>query len=826
MDFNNTYRKKADLSPAKWIWYPSVRTLSNTFAFFRKEFILDEDTISATGYIAADSRYILYINGQRVQWGPAPSDPRYMEVDPMDVAGYLKKGKNVIGVHVLYYGFGEGTWVCGTPGLLFKLNVKLSDGTEREIISDKDCLCAIDWSHEPGNFQRWYLRSLQEICDGRKLIKNWNLVDFTPDDSWMPAMEIGEGNIPSICTSYYDYANDGYFVTATDTSLVKREIPMLNEIMCGAERLAEAGTIHWKKPKDYWFLFRQPDVFSADLGLDIKNSGDDISFSLPKDKNTSCFLTFEFKEQIVGFPYFEISAPEGTTVEIITQEGHALGQNLLLDTNVYCWSRYICSGGSERFETFDFESCKWLQLNIYNPDGGKVTVKNVGIRRRMHPFKEHRFSADDKTIQKVYNAGINTVYNAALETIVDGMGRERQQYSGDLGHVLIALRYIFGDTLLNERYIQTYSTGMTKEGLFFDSWPGTDRIKRLSQKQIGLTMWGNIVDHSIQFVFDCYKYYLSSGNLECLRSPMKAIDRLIAFLKNTCGNSLYPTDDRNSGCIWLDHNAYSVFDPKTKECAINIYIAGMIENAYIPLCKAFGYDEKYIEEISSFAKNLVKMITDKYWCPVDKTFYDNLPYAKSRDELFVADRTLAMAILYGYCKEGDTKKSVELLKGDNKALRLSYPCNSVWRMWGLLKGGELETYVKELSDIWGKLPSVNQNNTYQEYWDALPDGMSEWSHIPCAPLLCIYEGVLGLSCNNIKGNHLEISPRLTGFCSFNTRVYNNGDIFEIEVVKKSERVFELKIDSDKNGKYTLTPAPGCSVNRLSENRYKLTYAAR
>ena len=56
MIFDSTYRTKLDLSPAKWIWYPSVRTLSNTFVLFRKEIELNAEVLSADGYVAADSR--------------------------------------------------------------------------------------------------------------------------------------------------------------------------------------------------------------------------------------------------------------------------------------------------------------------------------------------------------------------------------------------------------------------------------------------------------------------------------------------------------------------------------------------------------------------------------------------------------------------------------------------------------------------------------------------------------------------------------------------------------------------------------------------------
>jgi hypothetical protein len=103
-----------NLSPAQWIWYPSGRTLQNTFVLFRRELLLTAKPRRATGWISADSRYRLELNGQRVQWGPAPSDPRWAEADPLDLTGYLEPGHNVIGVTVLFYGTGDGTW--GSPG--------------------------------------------------------------------------------------------------------------------------------------------------------------------------------------------------------------------------------------------------------------------------------------------------------------------------------------------------------------------------------------------------------------------------------------------------------------------------------------------------------------------------------------------------------------------------------------------------------------------------------------------------------------------------------------------------------------------------------------
>ena len=112
-----------NLAPAKWIWLPSERCLANTFVLFRREVELPAAPRSATGWLTADSRYKLFVNGQRVQWGPAPSDPRWPEVDPCDITGLLKPGKNVIGVEVCYFGQGDGTWPMGAPGFICRLDI-------------------------------------------------------------------------------------------------------------------------------------------------------------------------------------------------------------------------------------------------------------------------------------------------------------------------------------------------------------------------------------------------------------------------------------------------------------------------------------------------------------------------------------------------------------------------------------------------------------------------------------------------------------------------------------------------------------------------------
>jgi hypothetical protein len=128
--------KLPDLSPARWLWYPSERCLANTFVLFRREVALTAPPRRAAGWIAADSRYLLEINGARVQWGPPPSDPRWPEADPIDLTAHLRAGPNVIGATVLYYGHGDGTWPIGKPGFLFWLELVHADGRAEQLVSN------------------------------------------------------------------------------------------------------------------------------------------------------------------------------------------------------------------------------------------------------------------------------------------------------------------------------------------------------------------------------------------------------------------------------------------------------------------------------------------------------------------------------------------------------------------------------------------------------------------------------------------------------------------------------------------------------------------
>ena len=91
---------------AKWIWDKDNLTEKNTWMCLSKRVTLDKAPDELTAHISADSKYWLYINGETVVFegnvkrGPEKDGGYY---DSIDIAPYLKEGKNSICALVWYW---------------------------------------------------------------------------------------------------------------------------------------------------------------------------------------------------------------------------------------------------------------------------------------------------------------------------------------------------------------------------------------------------------------------------------------------------------------------------------------------------------------------------------------------------------------------------------------------------------------------------------------------------------------------------------------------------------------------------------------------------
>ena len=741
-----------DLSPARWIWYPSGRTLSNTFVLLRREWELPAQPVRAQGWILGDSRYRLWVNGQRVQWGPAPADPRYSEADPLDLAPYLRPGRNVLAVEVLYYGYGDGTWPAGKPGFICKLDITLPGGDTRQIISDAAWQAHLARSWPPGQYKRWYLRALQEVFDARAYPWGWTQADYAPGADWLPAMEVaGRADQPAISTQYPDYQGD--VSGSAETVLLPRAIPMLREELVPVQRLVDAYALRWHRPPADYFDMLTPDAYAVVPAAVARPAGE--GWQVDRPAGQAAVLTFDLAEQIVGWPYFEIDAPAGTVVELLTHEAHDATRPALINTHFNAWSRLVCRAGWTRFETFDFESLRWLQLHIH-PGEGPVRIRGLGVRRRTFPWPQAaRLELPEPALQRLITASFNTLDNCAQETLVDGMGRERQQYSGDVAHQLHALYALRGIYDLPARYLRTYSQGLTKDGFFLDTWPAYDRLARLAQRQLDLTPWGPLLDHGIGLAFDTWYHYRYSGETEVLTEVLPRLLRFFDYLRGLRQpDGLLPVADLGVPVVWIDNYFPRQAD---KHCAFNLYAAAMMRQPLPELCAALGRDD-LAQRVRQAGDHLLRATQHRYWD--GRTWVNNLPQLAAGEAPRYDYRSLSMALLHDLCPGGETAESLRLLVEMPAAVAPAFLPNEGWRLRALARHGRADVVLHDLRHRWATLNTVALNHTLGEDWRMEPDGRSQWSHAGVAPLYLSVLGLAGIEMLTPGGSRIQVRPQL------------------------------------------------------------------
>ena len=245
---------------ANWISCASNVNTVNSWTAFRKTFTLNEKPSSARVRIAVDSKYWLWINGQLVVFegglkrGPTPLDTYFDEVE---LAPYLKTGKNTVAVLVWYFGKdGFSHKSSGRSGLIFDLQA-----SGLELLSDSSWKSTQVKAYQTAGLPipNFRLPESNILYDGRKDIGFWQSENY--DDS---------GMLP-------------------------------------AKALGKAGDSPWNK------LVVRPIPLFKDFGLKSY-----ISQNERNDTNSSDTIICELPYNAQITPYLKIEAPEGEKISICT----------------------------------------------------------------------------------------------------------------------------------------------------------------------------------------------------------------------------------------------------------------------------------------------------------------------------------------------------------------------------------------------------------------------------------------------------------------------------------------------------------------------------
>ena len=177
---------------AQWLWASGEASPRNAWRCFRKTFAVAEiGWDSARLSITADSRYVLYLNGERLGRGSARSWPFEQSYDSYEVAHLLKPGEmNVLAVLVLHYGVSTFQYLRGRGGLLAQLELTNGEETVATVATNSSWKTTSHTGHDSRSPRMSVQLGFAERVDARQWDDDWLVQDFD-DGGWAGAKVVG-----------------------------------------------------------------------------------------------------------------------------------------------------------------------------------------------------------------------------------------------------------------------------------------------------------------------------------------------------------------------------------------------------------------------------------------------------------------------------------------------------------------------------------------------------------------------------------------------------------------------------------------------------------
>jgi hypothetical protein len=488
---------------------------------FRKTFTLDRIPARAPARITADSRYLLFVNGQEAYRGPVRSQPRRLHYDLFDLAPYLRVGENAIAVYVVYYGFARSFWLPATPNmtlgksgvLVFEANLGdagwlVSDASWKAVKSDAWCE---DW-RSGGNDLAMISEGVPlEVFDARRLPYGWEQPGFD-DRGWgnahlIPAVHIG-----------------GFAHTQPPTDpygpLYPRPIAKLGGEFRTPDSLRVEHLAGQVSP-DIGDPVRRLEA-ALDLRSRGSNSvggpaqGDRLPLTVDVPAGGSVRIVLDMGVIVMGQVQFEVQAPSGTLFDLSYTEDPLVRASAML--GMHAGTRYIARGDSDRFQVYDALGFRYAYVLIHGV-AGKVTLQGFGVQEDVYPWQPGAsFRCSDEELNRIFQAGIRTVQLNSRDAFTDCPTREQRAWVGDsVVHQMVHLA-----TNLDWRLAWHYLT--------LGNSPRSDGILPMSVVgEIESSGAHTIPDWSLHWVHGVYNLYRFAGDGDAVKAFMPTVERILRW---------------------------------------------------------------------------------------------------------------------------------------------------------------------------------------------------------------------------------------------------------------------------------------------------------
>ena len=408
--FNNYWK-------AEWITHPSESLLEYGVYHFRKNFTLKDQPNEFIIHVSADNRYRLFVNGEAVCFGPARSDLEHWSYESIDIAAFLKPGKNLLAAEV--WNFGElKPWAQFSIKTAFI--VQGNSPAEEVVNTDATWNVIKNPAYSPAS------ASTKETVGQFVVVGPCDRVDATlyPWGWEIPGFDDHSWLTPRIL----DFSHPRGVGTDINWEMTPRRIPLMEQML---QRFAIVRRTSGD-PLPEGFLTGK------------------TTWTIPSNKKIT--VLFDQGNLTTGYPELLVSKGKGSNIRLTYSEslfdpkGLKGNRNEIEGKSIVGYSDYFLPDGSldRLFRPLWFRTWRYLQMEIETREE-PLTVNRFNSEFTAYPLKENAaFESDQPLLKQIWNTGWRTARLCANETYFDCPYYEQLQYVGDTRIQALISLYVSG----------------------------------------------------------------------------------------------------------------------------------------------------------------------------------------------------------------------------------------------------------------------------------------------------------------------------------------------------------------------------------------------
>ncbi len=675
--------------PAQWITVPDSDPHGYGVYHFRKSLELTEKPASFIIHVSADNRYKLYVNETLVSLGPARGDLYHWNFETVDIAQYLKSGKNVLAAEV--WNFGEDR---PEAQISYMTAFILQGNSDREsaINTNKEWKCIRNDSYtarKPDLIYTYYVAGPGERIDYSTYPEGWKSVDFN-DATWESASTFFRG-VPK---QAFDWS--------TAWMLVPRSIPLME---LSPQRLTSLRKLEGAS-------------FSPSF------PSQPMRVTLPPNRKVLMILDQGFLTN--AYPSLTFSGGRGSTIGLSYAEalyvdegpGDWRAQRTKGDRNQIDGKRFVgvkdellADGRQHTFTSLWWRTYRYVQLEIETKEEPLV-LQNLFGWFTGYPFeRKATFASNEAELNTMLVIGWRTARLCAMETYMDCPYYEQLQYVGDTRIQALVSLFNSGDDRLMRQAVQAMDISRLAEGLTESRYP-----TRSHQEIPPFSLW---------WIGMLHDYWWYRDDPEFVKSFLPGMRQVLHYFRsNYREGSVHPGywnfTDWTEAPGW--DSGVAPQSEKGESAPLDFQLLWAVQLA-AELERNLGSKEQS-SVLEVWADEISTSIKAKYWDP-GKGLYADTP-----DKKFYSQHANTLAILTGMVRDGEARTMAEKIMSDKNLA----PGTIYFRYYvhlALTKAGFGDQYLDWLGDwrkniemgmtTWAEMSDVNASRSDCHAWGASPN---------------------------------------------------------------------------------------------------------